>query len=218
MRRSVPKSSRSTLTRLGPLLWPLLAVGLSSQILAGCVGTPTSGLERMENAFGQGEMAVDDPRIILDSRGILDVDIDSFGGSVKIDWTKMLIVSWDCPTSMTDITDGTSHTLFLGEKHVRPEDYGTIAGGDVSIYLDDFQEPIGRIAGRGPDGDFPLAEGEKNDLGGLRAWQFGSDHPGVCQFVLGDGSVTMLSTSTNIDVLGLLANRKDGQPIPSDFE
>ena len=85
MRRSVPKSSRSTVTRFGSLLWPLLAVGLSSQILAGCVGTPTSGLERMENAFGQGEMAVDDPTIILDSRGILDVDIDSFGGSVKID-------------------------------------------------------------------------------------------------------------------------------------
>lgn len=85
MRRSVPKFSRSTRTRLGASLWPLLAVGLATHILVGCIGTPTSGLERMENAFGQGEMSVDDPRIILDSRGILDVDIDSFGGSVKID-------------------------------------------------------------------------------------------------------------------------------------
>ncbi len=140
------------------------------------------------------------------------------GGTVEIDWTNLLIVSWDYPTSMRDITDGTSHTLFLGEKHVRPEDYGTIAGGDISIYMDDWYEPIGRVAGSGPDGDFPLAEGELNDLGGLRAWQFGSDHPGVCQFVLGDGSVTTLSTSMNIVVLGLLANRKDGQPIPSDIE
>lgn len=85
MRRSAPKSSRSPLQRLGASVWPLLAVGLSTQILAGCVGTPTSGLERMENAFGQGEMSVDDPKIIVASRGMIDLDVDSFAGNVRID-------------------------------------------------------------------------------------------------------------------------------------
>ena len=45
---------------------------------------------------------------------------------------------------------------------------------------------------------------------------FGSYHPGICQFVMGDGSVRPLSTAINPNILALLANIADGQPIP-DF-
>lgn len=62
---------------LGAIAAPLLA--------SGCIGTPTSGLERMENAIGQGEMSIDEPRIIVDSRGIVDLEVDSFGGNVRVD-------------------------------------------------------------------------------------------------------------------------------------
>ena len=60
---------------LGAIAAPLLA--------SGCIGTPTSGLERMENAIGQGEMSIDEPRIIIDSRGIVDLEVD--GGCVADD-------------------------------------------------------------------------------------------------------------------------------------
>lgn len=63
----------------------LLSACLATAFLAGCLGTPTSGLERMENALIGGEMAEDDARITIDSRGILDVDIESFGGNIRIE-------------------------------------------------------------------------------------------------------------------------------------
>ena len=40
--------------------------------------------------------------------------------------------------------------------------------------------------------------------------QFGSWHPGVCQFGFADGSVRALRNSTSGTTLGMLANRKDG--------
>jgi hypothetical protein len=43
---------------------------------------------------------------------------------------------------------------------------------------------------------------------------FGSYHPGICQFVMGDGSVRSLSVNLAPEILRLLVVRNDGQPIP----
>ena len=125
-----------------------------------------------------------------------------------------------CPTSFKSISDGTSNTFFVGEKHVRPEDYGKVdvTTQDNSIYNDNWMGTACRIAGRGPHGDFPLAEGEMHDLGPLRRWQFGSDHPGVCNFTMGDGSVRGVSVTIDLEVLRMLAMRDDGETIPTDLE
>jgi hypothetical protein len=45
---------------------------------------------------------------------------------------------------------------------------------------------------------------------------FGGMHPSVTQFVLCDGSVRQVSKSINIDTLGRLADRDDGETI-GDF-
>jgi len=45
--------------------------------------------------------------------------------------------------------------------------------------------------------------------------QFGSYHPGICQFVFADGSVRGVKNSTPGTTLGLLANRSDRQVIPN---
>jgi prepilin-type processing-associated H-X9-DG protein len=45
-------------------------------------------------------------------------------------------------------------------------------------------------------------------------WVFGSRHPGVCQFVFADGSVHLLQNGIHPGVLGLLAQRNDGQVLP----
>lgn len=57
---------------------------LTATLLAGCAGTPTSGVERMSNAIFHGEVSVDDPEIILLTNGPIDIDVDSFGGTYRI--------------------------------------------------------------------------------------------------------------------------------------
>jgi prepilin-type N-terminal cleavage/methylation domain-containing protein len=103
-----------------------------------------------------------------------------------------------------DITDGTSNTLMVGEKHVPPSTFG-LYPWDCNIY--DGHNPPCNTRAAGPS--FPLAV-MRNDLG----WKFGSCHPGVCQFVLCDGSLCILSVTIDPVTLGLLAQRNDSQAIP----
>ena len=63
----------------------LIASIVSIAALQGCIATPTSGLERMNNAVVYGEMSIDDPEIVVATQGPVDIDIDSFGGTVVVD-------------------------------------------------------------------------------------------------------------------------------------
>jgi hypothetical protein len=107
---------------------------------------------------------------------------------------------------LTDVSDGTSNTLLAGEKHVRRGDFGNLPN-DFCIYASKAAGSVGRQAGP----RYPLALSPLDAYNG----QFGSWHTGIVQFVFCDGSVHGLTTSTPGTVLGLLANRADGQVIPS---
>jgi hypothetical protein len=128
-------------------------------------------------------------------------------------------VSWRYGLTIPKVSDGTSKTFLFGEKHVRPEDYGKIVGGDISVYSDDFFEPSIRTAGFGirpsdpPDtGVYPLAQSPHGDLGNSdRAAQFGGMHKGVCNFVLCDGSTRSVSVVIDNVALSRMADRADGQ-------
>jgi prepilin-type processing-associated H-X9-DG protein len=132
------------------------------------------------------------------------------------------VMSWSSRTSFTSIIDGLSNTLLIGEKHVPLDQFGQnwipppgwpLASpfenpGDGAIYNGDFPWVATRIAGRLN----PLAR-EARDV---PRNNFGSYHPGVCQFVFCDGSVRALNVSIDPNVLGLMASRNDGQAVP-DF-
>ena len=120
-----------------------------------------------------------------------------------------VISNWRSQTKFREIRDGLSNTLFVGEKHVLPGTFGTNTPanvdantGDGSIYNGDHPWVISR--GAGPD--FPLAN-RNTEFNS----QFGSWHPGVCQFAMGDGSVQILSTDIEPVTLGRLAHRDDGE-------
>jgi hypothetical protein len=115
--------------------------------------------------------------------------------------------------ALASITDGTSNTFLLGEKHVFPGNFG-VANGDGSIYCDFNGRNFLRIAGP----RYPLATSpsQPDPYGNPIDSRFGSYHPGVCQFVFCDGGVRAIPVSIDETTLGLLAARNDGQVIP-DF-
>src|SRR5262249_21680744 len=136
---------------------------------------------------------------------------------------KLHIVSWTSLTKLSSITDGLSNTLLIGEKHVPISKQGIsrLAPGtsnekyigDASIWNGDALENVGRSAGQYN----PLALGPSDNDNTLpiNVENFGSYHPGICQFVFCDGSVHSLAVSLDSKILGYLANRAAGNPIPN---
>jgi prepilin-type N-terminal cleavage/methylation domain-containing protein/prepilin-type processing-associated H-X9-DG protein len=127
---------------------------------------------------------------------------------------------------LSQITDGTSNTFLVGEKHVQYGQFGRLTNSaDSSIFVGDccmYNSDYGsngsnykcstRCAGIGNAtvGSFPLAQSVQDP-----GWKFGSYHPGYCQFVMVDGSVQNISTTISTTALDILANISDGQPPPT---
>ncbi|HEY7157712.1 MAG TPA: DUF1559 domain-containing protein [Gemmataceae bacterium] len=123
------------------------------------------------------------------------------------------VASWRSMTAFKDVTDGLSNTLLIGEKHVLMNEFGQQAAGDNSIYNGDDIHAIVRVAGTQLPGpiDRPLASSPWDSY--RPDERFGSYHPGVCQFVLCDGSVRLIANAVDIQTLTRLAVRNDGLPV-----
>ncbi len=114
-------------------------------------------------------------------------------------------------TRLNDITDGTSNTFLLGEKHSVLARWGQSGmWGEGSIWNGDYPRNFARIAGPTL---WNLGQGP-NDATGPFHCKFGSWHPGICQFVFADGHVVALANSTSIPTLQILAVRNDGLVAP----
>ena len=120
-----------------------------------------------------------------------------------------------------DVTDGLSNTFFIGEKALHIDRLGQNGGwGDNCIYNGDEPFAFMRIGGTNrflsdTDHGFTL-EGSIRSFTGL-APNFGSAHPGVCLFVLGDGSTKAIDDLLDGETLGKLCSRNDGQAIDQEF-
>jgi hypothetical protein len=123
------------------------------------------------------------------------------------------IVSWTSYTRLRDITDGTSTTLLMGEKHVRIGHFGERGDGDDAYYSGYQFRTAQRSAGTG----YPLARGPDDTFIDRTQYLFGGYHPGVCLFVFVDGSVHALSITIDMQTLGWLANRHDGHVPAVDY-
>jgi len=126
-----------------------------------------------------------------------------------------IVESYKPKLRLANITDGTSNTLFWGEKHIRPQSYWS-KGEDRSIFGGQ-NNSTRRVAGiqQAAAANHWVLQPPKSDDGiGNRC--FGGFHPGACLFVMGDGSVRKLSLTINIDTLTRLSMRQDGLTI-GDF-
>jgi prepilin-type N-terminal cleavage/methylation domain-containing protein len=149
-----------------------------------------------------------------------DATTGIFNGSDPT-WTYS---GWKAQIKFKNITDGLSHTLLVGEKHVHPDSQGKTweggngatvwAGGDGSFWCDDGM--IAKVRVAGPRA--PLATSDTDDtvVPSATNMPFGGPHPGICQFVWCDASVRSVSTTINSKLLGYLANRMDERIVDSN--
>jgi hypothetical protein len=143
--------------------------------------------------------------------------------NLVVDSTTQVKISFT--NKFTDVPDGLSNTLMIGEKYVKVGCYGAKDTPgcypttnkdnlwDGPIWFGGNAAAVARQVGT----SFPLAVlPDEPFIGGTNGGgQFGSSHPGQVHFVLGDGSVRSFRTSTSGQVMGYLANRQDGNVIPN---
>jgi prepilin-type N-terminal cleavage/methylation domain-containing protein len=116
--------------------------------------------------------------------------------------------------NLVGITDGTSNTFFIGEKHVHRDRYLrdrslSPVGGDGSIFNADGIRSYCRLAGGNNWALARTIDDPSNE-------KFGSLHTAVVQFGLGDGSVRGFRTSVPNATLTAFATRAGGEVNPSD--
>ena len=107
-------------------------------------------------------------------------------------------------TKLAEITDGTSNTVMVGDKHVARSHLGGVNDGAA------FNGDKGSSY-RALGTSRLLTKGPTDTVTG----RFGSYHTGITNFALADGSVRALKNSTDGTTLGRLAGRNDGQVIPN---
>jgi len=129
---------------------------------------------------------------------------------------QTILEQWQVRVRLAEITDGTSNTIIVGEKHIRiTQLHGR--GEDRSVFNGDQETgPVSREAGHTRDGTGAIIAGSERPLAknARDAFQagnvFGSYHPNACQFALVDGSVRPIATTIDNETLARLANRADG--------
>lgn len=102
------------------------------------------------------------------------------------------------------ISDGTSNTIMVGEKHIPLGKFG-VGWWDCSQFNGDYYLCSTRSGGLG----FEVATNPT-----YTKWAFGSAHTGTVQYLFADGSSHSLNTAIPVTTMALLCDRADGQVIP----
>lgn len=176
--------------------------------------TPLSGSVRCDYAVNAGDGAPDINQLIswpVNYWGPASVPEASAlarnGGWPKPpnDWTG---ISWIARSvRVTEISDGTSHTLLFGEKYVMQNAYNTGTDwGDNEPLFGGFNNDNHRSTH--PHWPFMRDRPDVMSIG-----SFGSPHPSGTNFVMADGSVHHISYSTNAETFRYLGNRYDHRAV-----
>ncbi|MDR1923874.1 MAG: DUF1559 domain-containing protein [Planctomycetaceae bacterium] len=128
------------------------------------------------------------------------------------------MTTWSPRDTFAWWSDGTSNQLLIGEKHYpqnRPIKHEG-NGGDFS-YLTAYPwhnggHSIVRLLANGSH-TFIARGQEYQGLQDEGFLHFGSPHVGICNFLIGDGSVHGLSAATSSEILFGLGSVRDGKPV-----
>jgi len=109
------------------------------------------------------------------------------------------IVRWKSRTTLAALERGPEYTILLGEKHVPLDGFGQARLGDGSLYNGEHPPSFARLI----DKDHGLSQGPAEPFN----LNFGSWHPGVCQFLMADGSLQVFGNGISPEVLQKLVPR-----------
>jgi prepilin-type N-terminal cleavage/methylation domain-containing protein/prepilin-type processing-associated H-X9-DG protein len=170
------------------------------------------------------------PSDSIASRGASGVAMTSYVGShndveAPISATNKGVLFLNSAIRFEDITDGSSQTIFVGEKLNKVPDEGWASGTRASLRNSGSvinrraTAPFpGQGSGEDDDGDGQVAGAKAASAADALSYVGGydSNHPGGANFAFGDGSVRFLKNSINRRIFRLLANRADGEIISAD--
>lgn len=122
-----------------------------------------------------------------------------------------LLGGWKGRYRFSDIVDGLSNTIFVGEKAVSISHQREPGGwGDGCIYNGSEPGTTMRLGGFG----MPISQSRVVPAPGPGTVPvFGSYHPTICNFTLGDASVQSLASRIDPNVLRQLCGRNDGEVV-----
>ena len=116
-----------------------------------------------------------------------------------------------------EITDGSTYTIFLGEKFTQPGSLGWMSGTRATLRnTSGINQNRPARFGVSPQPVIPPPDGQDGGQAGqqdplLLVSGFGSFHVGGCHFGMGDGSVRFISANIATQLLKQLGNRADGE-------
>ena len=114
------------------------------------------------------------------------------------------------PRRMAEITDGTSHTLLVGDKRLNRAKLGQPQADDNEGYTCGWNEDTVRLTSQRPQIDFI---GDPSLFGGKA---FGSSHPSAFCIALADGSVRTLAYTVELGAFKSLGDVDDGLVVNVD--
>ena len=135
--------------------------------------------------------------------------------------------NWKSRDTFARMTDGTANTLIVGEKHLRKDELGKYSASQDDqdgVYWFtsktggrnyNVARNIGLPLANGPN-DKRFRRGQTPAKGPHADFGFGSWHQGVVLFLKGDGSVTVLGTNTDPQILRKYGHAQDGLNVHDD--
>jgi prepilin-type N-terminal cleavage/methylation domain-containing protein/prepilin-type processing-associated H-X9-DG protein len=116
------------------------------------------------------------------------------------------------PEKMSSIPDGTSNTLFVGERTTRTHNTrGTFWANSFNLYsLSGAYNQSASLLN-----DYDACGNVASDIAQCK-YGWGSFHTGLINFVFGDGSVRPIKTSIDMQVFTGLATVGNGEPVQAD--
>ena len=117
------------------------------------------------------------------------------------------------------IKDGSSHTLVLGEKRLRPSQYQSGTWHDDRGWSDGWDPDTLRstICPVGRDSDLERFHyNAPQDAERMYGFNFGSNHPAGFNAAFADGSVRSISYDVDLESMNQLAHRSDGAIVDLD--